>query len=325
MQGAIIIVGPGSATAAAKHSLHSNLPLACVEVLGRSALDRQISDLRKIGIDAVVLLADRSLLSVQTELEQATNVPFTWVDDVSVSAAQQLAACKVSGFGTVVLIRANGYAELDFQDVMQFHREEAEGLTRVISSEGPIDIWAIDTAIVTDANPLSDLLRSPEGARYWCRGYVNRLQNGKDLRRLVADSFNGSCRLRPEGQEVRPGVWIAEGADVHRGARIVTPAYIGRGSKVQEQCLVTRCSNIESNCRVDYGTVIEDSTILPNTYVGIGLDISHCVVNGSHLLNLERDVRLEISDPGVVRANKVLRKEVSRPVAHAFGLVGMRQ
>ena len=114
-----------------------------------------------------------------------------------------------------------------------------------------------------------------------------------------------------------------EGAEVHRSARIVSPAFIGRGSRIEEQCLITRCSNVENNCQIDYGTVIEDSSILPNSYVGIGLDISRSIIQGNSLLNLERDVTLEIADPGVMRLNRVLRKEANRQSPMSLGLVEM--
>ena len=84
---------------------------------------------------------------------------------------------------------------------------------------------------------------------------------------------------------------------MHRWARIVAPAYIGRGSKIMEDTLITRHSTIEKNCCVDYGTVVEDSSILQNTDIGICLDVCHAVANGNKLLSLDRDVVIEISDP----------------------------
>lgn len=94
---------------------------------------------------------------------------------------------------------------------------------------------------------------------------------------------------------------MAEGAQVERGARIVAPAFLGRDVKVSEQCLITRCSSIERNCQIDYGTVVEDSSILSGTYVGIGLDLSQCIADGTCLVNLNREVALEIKDPVVMR------------------------
>ena len=90
--------------------------------------------------------------------------------------------------------------------------------------------------------------------------------------------------------------------------------------------MITRCSNIESLCYIDYGTVIEDSSVLTNSYVGIWLDVTHALVQGSNLWNLPRNVGVEIADPSVVRQN-VPAKDVNRemreikkevPVDHLF-------
>jgi len=141
---------------------------------------------------------------------------------------------------------------------------------------------------------------------------------------LVVDALTSRCSLRPQGIEVRPGVWLDEGARVHRDARIVSPAFIGRGASIAEQCLITRCSSVESNCQIDYGTVVEDSSILSNTYVGIGLDLSHSIVDGSNLLNLERGVTLEIADPCVIRQNLVPLQEKNFRSPARFGFGGMQ-
>jgi hypothetical protein len=63
--------------------------------------------------------------------------------------------------------------------------------------------------------------------------------------------------------------------------------------------------------------VVEDSSVLSNSYVGIGLDVAHSIVDGNNLLNLERDVTLEISDPCVMRQNRVPRQAgtVQSPVS----------
>jgi NDP-sugar pyrophosphorylase family protein len=233
------------------------------------------------------------------------------VEDAWSAATQILKSYKERGIEATLVVRLAAYAELDPLDALQFHRAEQQVVTRVFDAQGPLDIWILDMARMTVDKDILTTLRAEEPARYSVRGYVNRLDHPRDLRRLVVDSLSSRCRLRPQGSEVRPGVWMNEGAQLHRGARIVAPAYIGREARIEEQCLITRCSNVESNCQIDYGTVVDDSAVLSNSYVGIGLDISHSIVNGNNLLNLERDVTLEITDPGVIRQNRVLRKETN--------------
>jgi NDP-sugar pyrophosphorylase family protein len=153
-------------------------------------------------------------------------------------------------------------------------------------------------------------LQTTSAVNYPVRGYVNRLESPRDVRRLICDGLASRCQFRPQGFEVRPGVWMGQGAQVEKGARIVAPAFIGRGAKIADQCLITRGSNVESNSHVDYGTVVEDSSVLSNTYVGIGLDLTHSIVDGNSLLNLEHQVMLRIADPVVLRQVRESRERV---------------
>jgi NDP-sugar pyrophosphorylase family protein len=189
----------------------------------------------------------------------------------------------------------------------------------------PLDLWVVNCAKAQDLS-LQSLFGQCSSVSYFIRDYVNSIAHARDLRRLVSDVLRGRCMMRPSGVEVKPGIWIEDGADVHRRARIVAPAYIGTGSKVREDTLITRCSSIERDCFIDYGTVVEDSSILANTHIGIWLDVAHSVADGNKLFNLERNVILEISDPSVMRANgaavherKALRA-VQEPRPKAFEL-----
>jgi hypothetical protein len=67
--------------------------------------------------------------------------------------------------------------------------------------------------------------------------------------------------------------------------------------------------------------VVEDSSVLANTYVGIGLELSHSIVDGGSLLNLHRGVLIEIADSAVMRANNSLTG-ISRHVWTDFGSAG---
>ena len=106
-------------------------------------------------------------------------------------------------------------------------------------------------------------------------------------------------RIEPQGVQIKPGVWVA-GARIHRKARIVAPAYIGAYARVRALAVVTRASVIERNTEIDCGTVIRDSTILPFSQVGAGLDVSFSVVGFRHVFHLQRQVDVEIADESLV-------------------------
>jgi len=327
MPGAIVIVGVGSpsANSGSPHnggsgaSLGSFVPLACVEVLGQSCLGRCVDNLRAAGIDTISVVADTGLLGARDAIERSVNAPISWVVDCNVYVSQAIDEFRRMQIDSFFLTLANAHVEIDYVDALQCHQERSSKVTRVMDDQGTLDVWIVDP---NQAAGTVNEITEAEDNRYELRGYLNRLQRLPDLRRLAIDSFHSRCQLRPRGQEVRPGVWIHPAADLHRGARVVAPAFVGKGARIEEQCLITRCSNVESDCLIDYGTVIEDSSVLSNSYVGIGLDLCHAVVNGNQLVHLEREVTLEITDPAVIRRNRVPRNEVNRHSSVEVGILG---
>jgi hypothetical protein len=51
---------------------------------------------------------------------------------------------------------------------------------------------------------------------------------------------------------------------------------------------------------VDCGTVVENVTTLPFTYLGAGLDVTHSVVGRSRIWNLKRNVEVEFADARLI-------------------------
>jgi hypothetical protein len=147
--------------------------------------------------------------------------------------------------------------------------------------------------------------------RFVAKDYVNLLRSASDFRRLAIDGLLKRNAVRPIGKERKPGVWVGHGASIHRRARVLAPAFIGAHSKVRAASLVTRNSVIEHHAEVDCGTVVENSTVLPYTYVGAGLDVMHSIVGFSQISHLVRDVAVEIQDRKLVGSsptNTLFRK-----------------
>jgi hypothetical protein len=140
-----------------------------------------------------------------------------------------------------------------------------------------------------------------EAPTYFVGGYVNRMRNAQELRRMVTDAFMGRSNLKIYGRQIRPGIWIADGARVDASARLVAPVYVGNKTTIRAGAVVTRASSLEAGCFVGEGTIIEDTSILPRTFVGTALDIAHAMVDGSQLAHLRRNVTVRIDDPRILR------------------------
>lgn len=284
-------------------------PLAYFDVLGRSSAERIIERFVRADVEDVTVLqsgADGAKASF-TAFE---NVEFRVARDLPRAVRQKLREYSQSGIEHSFLILGSVYAETDLLDLYYFHREARQIATRAVDRDGTLDLWVIDCAKAQDQDLDFRALRESKASHttYFIREYVNRLTRPADLRRFASDLLRGRCSTRPPGREVKRGIWIDDSAEVHRRSRLVAPVYVGRGSKILDDTLVTRLSNVEKDCCIDYGTVIEDSSILQNTEIGICLDVCHAVANGNKLLKLDRNVVIEITDASVMRSKAQVRK-----------------
>lgn len=301
MAGAIVIAAtdsqlhkdePGVATTSGRADAWQER-IASIPVLGCSAIARTVESIKCAGTTEVSVLGTNVC---SDKVGFLSNEEQAWQ-----AAADALKVASEGNLDAVLMMRIGPYIECEWSMLLERHREYGKAVTQAVDREGPLDLWVVDPHRFSVDGDLLPALRRADAAEFAVEGYMNRLQGAHDLRRFATDILSLRCQVRPQGNEVRPGLWMATGTQIARSARIVAPAYIGDGVKISDDCLITRYSAIEANSYVDFGTAIEDSSVLTDTYVGIGLDLSHSVIDGDEILNLHREVRLRISDPVVMR------------------------
>jgi len=263
-----------------------NSPLVYWDILGRSVLQRTIQRLRESGIELIsVLNNEETSGKSQAEPWEKAVLEYTR-----------------GGVERILLISLGAYTEIDFPELLRWHSESRCPVTNVSDEQGPLGISVIDTKALAEGSRLRSRLSalSSCSSSYEFSGYSNRLETPADYRRLALHGLAGMCQLVPVGTQVRPGIWTSDGARVSKSARILGPAYIGAGSRVRAGALIAGGSSIERNCDIDCGTVIENSSILPKTYLGPGLHVSQSVVNGSWLTHLGRNLEVELAETNLL-------------------------
>jgi hypothetical protein len=132
-------------------------------------------------------------------------------------------------------------------------------------------------------------------------GYLNPLADSLDLRQFAIDILTLKTETSPAGEQIRPGVWAASRAQIEKGARVLAPAFIGACARIRSGAVITRCSSIEHHAQVDCGTVVENASLLPYSYIGAALELAHSVAGFSCIWNLRRDCAVRISDSKLLR------------------------
>ncbi len=281
-----------------------DIPLALLDVLGRSVLMRTLDRLRAAGVSEITVLSDTEPLpprpnSVACTFGVAAAECF-WGE-----AFQQFR--KLSHQSECVLVlRLGAWAEVDFAAMVNQHRRLGGALTRACSWRGEaLDVFVISSSGQAEA---AALLRGElRDERIACPvhetdGYVNLLTGPASLRTLTLDAFAGDAGIHPCGRELRPGVWAGNRARIHRGARVVAPAFIGAFSTVRRAAVVSRGSSLEHHSEVDCATVIDNSSVMPYTRVGAGLEVEHSVVGFQQVHSIQRQATVEIEDPHFIGA-----------------------
>ncbi len=296
---AIVLIGGRGETAETEPEIFANQPLAFCEVLGQAALGRMVDWLRAQGINAV------SIVSHWPSPQDGSRPAATWTDAGNGqfwrAAENVFSEMAQSGAEAVLVIRMGGYAEFTVDDFLQRHLDGRAHVTRAVHRDGlPLDMFVITASRRNDAAFLfrHRLQQTRSECGTWnFEGYYNALASAGDLRELAVDGLMQRVHIKPAGEERRPGVWAGRGAQIHRQARVLAPAYIGEHARIRAGAVITRCGTVEHHAEIDCGTVVENATVLPYSYIGPGLDITHAVAGANKLLHLPRNVEVEISDP----------------------------
>jgi hypothetical protein len=305
----LVLVNSGNESEGAQTPLAA-LPLGLLEVAGSTPLQRITERLQKYGISSVTAVAEIEQTATGNgfALPPGVNCITTSADRFWRTAESAFNELIQNGAELVVLIRLGAYAEVDFEQLVQFHLDRQSRVSQMVYDDQPLQIFCISASRRNDAASLfrSKLTRCrSECPQLPHNGYVNQLADARDLRQFAIDILMRQAQTCPIGKEIRPGVWVASGGKIEKGARIVAPAFIGAFARVRAGAVVTRCSSIENHAEVDCGTVVENSTLLPYSCLGAGLDLAHSVVGMSHIANLRRDVTVEILDPKLVAVTSV--------------------
>jgi hypothetical protein len=118
----------------------------------------------------------------------------------------------------------------------------------------------------------------------WADLDLTRSNGSDDLLRaaLAVGNAQGSADV--------PASWVKTSwgamsplARVHPQARMTGPVRIGPGCIVDRDADVGPAVVLSRNVWVSGGTRVSHSVVLPNSYMGAGLEISHAVVNGSRV------------------------------------------
>ncbi len=109
------------------------------------------------------------------------------------------------------------------------------------------------------------------------------------------------------GRETDPGVWISRNVSLHPMAHLVPPVYIGEncriglGVKLGPGVVLGRDSALDKRCTV------ENSVIMPGSYVGEALELADVIVDRNRLVNVRVGAAVTVADDFILGSLKERR------------------
>jgi carbonic anhydrase/acetyltransferase-like protein (isoleucine patch superfamily) len=255
-------------------------PLPLWPVVGRNLVQEWVNRIRHSGVD---------VLSV---------APSTTAHGID--AALGLARQGVEQF---LVVSVQSYAEIDLLDFVRYHRERRTPATVASNQEGPLGVEILSRTSLTwrQAGSRCEPSESPRTSEYCFQGYAKHLRSAKGYSDLVTDALSGQCELTPRGSQFGADTWVAENARIADSVRFNGPCFVGADTLLCEGVTVGPFSSIEDGCVVECGTMILESTILPQTLVSAGLNIRRSVVDGPQLEHLDSGVVADLFSAGLAR------------------------
>jgi hypothetical protein len=217
------------------------------------------------------------------------------------NAGAELVRFARQGVDRLLMIKLKSYAEMDLVDLLRFHRDSRNSVTEARDHRGHLGVSLLDRTALHMAGSKYETCDATRitGRPYQFGGYAKRIFSAKERQELVGDVLTGACAMRPSGTEIREQVWIGEGASLADSVRVVGPTYIGARTIVRAGATLGPFASVERDCVVDCGTSVEQSTVLPNTYLAPGLLIRKALVDGSQLEDLCSGIVADLQPAGL--------------------------
>ncbi len=97
-------------------------------------------------------------------------------------------------------------------------------------------------------------------------------------------------------RKVDQDVWISHAVTIHPTVKITPPIFIGENCQINSGVSLGPYTVIEKNCIIDKNSIVKDSLICQNSYVGETLDVNSCIVDRNMLINLEHGTQCEVRE-----------------------------
>ncbi len=122
---------------------------------------------------------------------------------------------------------------------------------------------------------------------YWCD-----IGDLRSYRQAQFDVLEGKVSVNIDGEQLRPGIWVAEDCTLARDAELISPVYMGRGCTLAKGAKIGPLTVLNDYCRIEEGASLKRAVVWRDASVGRGAEIrgatvcnSVCIGSGARLFD----------------------------------------
>jgi len=135
------------------------------------------------------------------------------------------------------------------------------------------------------------------------------------VKSILAKRFPG---LIFGGNEVEDGIWISRNVGIHPTASIVPPVYIAEDCSVGVGVTLGPNVAVGRKCMIEKHSILQNSVVLPRSYVGQGLELDEVIIDKNRLINARVGVNIPVAD---FLLASLAEREVRRTIATVLSRV----
>ncbi len=159
------------------------------------------------------------------------------------------------------------------------------------------DLLSLPGELVEDAMEMSLLAQAVEGGRI---EKIETVYDARSCEALLASQYvmlGRSNVMRFSAHcEIAPGVWAGRHTRIHSQANLYAPVFLGDGCIIEAGASIGPNVAIGERSVIGCGATLEDALLLPNSYLGEGLNVKQAVIGDRTLYNARDRILVEVTD-----------------------------
>lgn len=283
---------------------------AMLPVAGKPVIQFWLEALKQSGIENVHIVVRRFSNSVK----QLVGSGERWGLSISVSTLPVDLDCKDSYRHIIPYIDGLAVlAHLDTIPVNNFNIEalfaenliEETGLSCGSSNHSDLIIVNKDNlkALAIDGETVCKKLVNVDVAEISCpKSYWQA--NMSLLDKTIHDPL-------PRGYECDPGISLNNGVQIKPQIEFNPPVRVGKNSMIERDVIFGEYVDIGDNVIIDRGCKVNHAVIFEDSYIGSFSKLSHVIVDGSLICDVESGLWTWINDPAIIGSTKAENNSVS--------------